>query len=60
MALIEFVDFNEVYVNGTKPAVTESTEKKKKTRRGSGKKAISTAEVITEVEGTPTEADTQE
>lgn len=39
MALIEFVDFNELYTKGTKPASAEaSTEKKKKTRRSSGKK----------------------
>jgi len=43
MALIEFVDFNEVYLKGTKPVAAESsTEKKKKTRRGSGKKSKST------------------
>lgn len=38
MALIEFVDFNEVYVRGTKPAEASAPEKKKKTRRSSGKK----------------------
>ncbi|MBP6794274.1 MAG: 50S ribosomal protein L17 [Saprospiraceae bacterium] len=37
MALIEFVDFNEVYVSGTKPEAAKSTEKKKKTRRSSKK-----------------------
>lgn len=39
MAMIEFVDFNEIYVSGTKPAAATSTEKKKKTRRSSTKKA---------------------
>ncbi|MEP7321033.1 MAG: 50S ribosomal protein L17 [Saprospiraceae bacterium] len=38
MALIEFVDFNEVYTSGTKPAAAVSTEKKKKTRRSTSKK----------------------
>jgi len=37
MALIEFVDFNEVYVSGKKPEAAKSTEKKKKTRRSSKK-----------------------
>ena len=37
MALIEFVDFNEVYVSGTKPEAAKSTEKKKKKRRSSKK-----------------------
>jgi large subunit ribosomal protein L17 len=38
MAMIELVDFNEVYVRGTKPAQESAPEKKKKTRRSSGKK----------------------
>lgn len=37
MALIEFVDFNEVYFSGTKPETAQTTEKKKKTRRSSKK-----------------------
>ncbi len=39
MAMIEFVDFNEVYGVGTKPPVASETEKKKKTRRSTGKKS---------------------
>lgn len=40
MGLIEFVDFNEVYTFGTKPAAAvATTEKKKRTRRSTAKKA---------------------
>ena len=37
MALIEFVDFNEVYVSGTKPEAAKSTENSEKTSRSSKK-----------------------
>lgn len=37
MALIEFVDFNETYISGTKPEAAKVTEKKKKTRRSTKK-----------------------
>lgn len=57
MALIEFVDFNEVYTKGTKPATAESsTEKKKRTRRSSGKKAKTTE--ATAEETAPVETET--
>lgn len=39
MALIEFVDFNEVYTLGTKPVSAAAPEKKKRTRRSGAKKA---------------------
>ncbi len=39
MALIEFVDFNEVYTQGTKPVSAAAPEKKKRTRRSTTKKA---------------------
>ncbi len=44
MALIELVDFNEIYVNGTKNEAMPSTEKKKRTRRSSKKAKSSTTE----------------
>jgi large subunit ribosomal protein L17 len=57
MALIELVDFNEVYTKGTKPASAEaSTEKKKRTRRSSGKKAKTTEAAAEET--APVEAET--
>lgn len=37
MALIEFVDFNDTYLSGTKPEAAKATEKKKKTRRSTKK-----------------------
>jgi len=57
MALIELVDFNEVYTKGTKPASAEvSTEKKKRTRRSSGKKSKTTDSAADEVKPAETEA----
>lgn len=44
MALIEFVDFNEVYTQGTKPVSASAPEKKKRTRRSTTKKAKPQAE----------------
>lgn len=44
MALIEFVDFNEIYTSGTKPAAAVSTEKKKRTRRSTSKKTKAAAD----------------
>lgn len=43
MALIEFVDFNEVYTKGTKPAAATTTDKKKRTRRSTKKAKASGA-----------------
>ncbi len=49
MALIEFVDFNEVYTQGTKPLSAVEPEKKKRTRRSSAKKVKpQTDEVVAE------------
>ncbi len=47
MALIELVDFNEVYGVGTKPPVESTTEKKKKTRRSTAKKLKTTEDTAT-------------
>ena len=47
MALIELVDFNEVYGVGTKPPLESTTEKKKKTRRSSAKKPKTTEDTAT-------------
>ncbi len=51
MAMIEFVDYNEVYTVGT--ASGKENKKKKRTRRGGGKKAAAvaagTAETATEI-----------
>lgn len=54
MALIEFVDFNEVYTQGTKPVSATAPEKKKRTRRSTTKKAKPQAEQ-TETEETKKE-----
>ena len=69
MAIIELVDFNEVY----KPKVAAAAEPKKKTRRAGGSKKAETAQVVeekvaevkdeviaTEETSTPTEEKTEE
>lgn len=57
MALIELVDFNEIYIKGTKPASAETTtEKKKRTRRSTGKKAKTTEAVTEETKAAESES----
>ena len=46
MAIIEFVDFNTVYTNGTSKS-SAGEGKKKKTRRRGGKKSSSAAATAT-------------
>jgi len=57
MALIEFVDFNEVYIAGTQPETVKSDEKKKKTRRSSKKSKAGSTEETTSAETTATETE---
>lgn len=47
MAMIEFVDFNEVFTKATKS--DSESGKKKRRRRGGKKSAVATAEVVEEV-----------
>ena len=57
MALIEFVDFNEVYIAGTKPETAKAAEKKKKTRRSSKKSKPGGNEEATSTDTTAAESE---
>ncbi|MGZ3932447.1 MAG: 50S ribosomal protein L17 [Bacteroidia bacterium] len=56
MALIELVDYNEIYTSGK----GTSTEKAKTTRRGRSKKAAGTAKTETKAENTDTASEEKE
>jgi large subunit ribosomal protein L17 len=58
MAMIEFVDFNEIYTTGTKPDAAKESGRKRKTRR-SAKKSKGTGSE-SEVGSTENTADTNE
>ncbi|MEO6133188.1 MAG: 50S ribosomal protein L17 [Saprospiraceae bacterium] len=64
MAMIELVDFNELYTNvkrrRSEVATTTDKTKVKRTRRGKGKSATATATTTTAVASTETSASTEE